>query len=165
MSDEQKDRKIEIIHPPNRLKARVSVAGGGGGIDNELLRRAESAVARYTSETDFAEDIHGDIIRLQEALTSLERLQDNQAEFLMAMYEIAHDIRGVGETFGYPIASRLANSLCRFLEGRMHVSPAEKEILGAHIDALSMVIERKLQGDGGDDGRDLVEAIESLVEE
>jgi hypothetical protein len=57
---------------------------------------------------------------------------------------IAHDLAGLGGSLGYPIITDLARSLCRFIDVCDLEHPDAREIIGAHIAALSGVVENRM---------------------
>ena len=71
------------------------------------------------------------------------------------IHRLAHDLKGQGEVFGFAIISMIAASLHAYL-GR--TAPGVDGIK-THIAALSEVIELNLTGDGGDQGRKILERL------
>ncbi|MBI1261076.1 MAG: hypothetical protein GC184_05075 [Rhizobiales bacterium] len=52
------------------------------------------------------------------------------------LYDIAHDMRGLAGTFGHPMISRFANSLCTYIEGTVSSERLDGTILRFHIEAM-----------------------------
>ncbi len=82
------------------------------------------------------------------------------AQEAAGVFAVAHDIKGQGASFGYDLMTEVAGSLCELLRGRAALDLAEVEAAGAHIAALEDVLARGLTGDGGEDGRALLAALE-----
>lgn len=75
----------------------------------EALARAEAALAALSG--DFRAWVEADLARLRAALDPFQPAR---------LFAIAHDIKGQAGTFGYPVATELANRLCRLIEaGRL----------------------------------------------
>jgi hypothetical protein len=64
-------------------------------------------------------------------------------------FNVAHDIRGQGGSFGFPLITRVGSSLCRYIEGRDWASAAtDVQVVSAHIGALKVVLVQNLRGEG-----------------
>lgn len=81
------------------------------GVDAEAMRRAEAAVAAMRE--DYLAWLRRDVARLDAMLAQAQRAGD-AADFA-GMLRIAHDMRGQGGTFGFPLVSEVAASLGRLL--------------------------------------------------
>ena len=62
------------------------------------------------------------------------------------MFDISHEIRGQGGTFGFPVISAVADSLCKFLEPRKKLKESDLEIVKVHILAMRAVFRQGLRG-------------------
>lgn len=126
----------------------------------EVLARAEAAVAELGAK--YPVWALQDLGRAQIAL-DLARLDPGAcAEQLERVYGIAHDIKGQAGSFGFQLATRVGQSLCRLLR---RAEPGEDALALAqrHLDALRLVFERDLHGDGGEAGLKLAERLEEMV--
>ncbi len=68
---------------------------------------------------------------------------------------LAHDLKGKGEVFCFAIISMIAASLHAYLGG---AAPSVDGIK-AHVAALAQVVEFDLTGDGGEQGRKILERL------
>lgn len=68
-------------------------------------------------------------------------------------YRLAHDFKGVGGSYGYPLVSTIGELLCRLLgpEGTLDATKLGK--IAGLVSALNLIISERLSGDGGDRGR------------
>lgn len=126
----------------------------------ETLARAEAAVAELGAK--YPVWALQDLGRAQIAL-DLARLDPGAcAEQLERVYGIAHDIKGQAGSFGFQLATRVGQSLCRLLR---QGEPGEDALALAqrHLDALRLVFERELHGEGGEAGLKLAERLEEMV--
>lgn len=55
------------------------------------------------------------------------------AEARGQLYGLAHEVRGIAGTFGFPIVGRFANSLCGYMEERKTIDPT---VLRFHVEAM-----------------------------
>jgi len=153
-------RGFEVVQPPRSLKDKVG--SGGKGLDPRALERAEAAMDKFKDTIDFAAQATPELAKLQ---TLMDALIGNPAstDLLDKMFEIVHDLRGQGASFGYPLVTRIGSSLCRYVERRDKAAAAEVDVVRAHVDALRAVIGNKLKGDGGEIGKKIAEGLETLV--
>ncbi|GAB4186168.1 MAG: hypothetical protein OHK0024_26430 [Thalassobaculales bacterium] len=158
-------RKIEVIHPPNKVRSLVGGGGAKGGLDPAALARAEAALERVQEAIDFASTSEPDMQALTEALAALAPGQAAGEGAARRLYRITHDLRGQGGNFGYPLVTRIGSSLCRFLEARATLGKADIDILRAHVDALRAILRNRLKGDGGKIGLQIAEELEVLVDD
>jgi hypothetical protein len=146
----------EEIAPVMPLAAKVTL---GHGIDAAMLAKAEAAVA------DMAADYHvwaaEDLARLRDAAAALRALPS--AERGCALYAAAHDVKGQGGSFGYPLVTRIAASLCRLLYRREGFDSRHLDAVDAHLDALGVVIGQRLAGEQKGAGAALAGQLELLV--
>src|SRR5690606_9195117 len=77
---------------------------------------------------------------------------------------LAHDLKGQGGTFGYPLVTAFATSLNRFSAIKNDISDNHVEIIKAHIDAMRAVIRDRIKGDGGEIGSALQCGLEQVIE-
>ena len=64
------------------------------------------------------------------------------------VFQVSHDIKGQGGSFGYDLMTAIGNELCRFIEKADKVGAGEIAAIKLHIDALKMVIAQDLKGTG-----------------
>ncbi len=77
---------------------------------------------------------------------------------------IAHELRGQGGTFGYPLITLFAKSLYETTAYPCREDDANLEICRAHLDTLRAVIREKMEGDGGEVGRQLMMALNQAIQ-
>lgn len=158
MADEEAE--AEFIQPPDTLKSKVSY--GPGGVDLEALERAEAVIAGL--QDNYVDWVQDDLRRLQALYQQTVGDPAERKERIDAMFRIAHDIKGQGGSFGYDLMTRIGNQLCRLMEGRDDLAPAEFEVVRLHIDAMRLIIGERMQGDGGRVGENLVRGLEAVLD-
>ena len=151
----------EIIWPPGRLAALVGGAGCAE-IDEEVLARAEAAVAAL--QASYVEWIWNDIGILEQAHAAALAEPSARASEIERIGGAAHDIRGQGGSFGYPLMTTIGSSLCDFCRAITRRDDGQLEVIRAHIDAMKAVIDNRLEGNGGAQGAELVGLLEDAVE-
>lgn len=119
---------MEIFMPPNMLKAKM----GSGGIDAAAIARAEAAVEEIKS--DFPAWMQSDVEKLTQR--HAEFVAAKSPELRSALHRAANDVKGHAATFGYPLAARVAASLCDLLESELRPAP----LVTAHVDAIRVIV-------------------------
>jgi len=151
---------MEIINPPNLLKAKVKT-GGPGAVDAATLERAEAAVANLTDQ--YLDWVVQDLDRIGKAFEELETADEGSVpEKLEAVFQISHDIKGQGGSFGYDMMTSVGNQLCRLIEYADATNPKLIEAVGVHIETMKLVISQKIKGDGGKVGEQMLSGLEQI---
>jgi hypothetical protein len=149
----------QIIRPPNALRAKV---GGFGGIDANAIAKAEAALKAMSAQ--FGQWLNDEIVKLDQAQADI-RAKGYTPETAEALYFRAHDLKGLGATYQYPLVTRIAGSLCRLMDDTNKRMQAPLAILDAHVDAIRAVVRDEIQTDEHPVGRDLAETLEARVAE
>ncbi len=77
-------------------------------------------------------------------------------------YGILHDLKGSGVLFGYDLMTHIADSGCALVHGRTAIDPESRDVLRQHVDAMKLVMGRRIAGDGGEAGRRLLTKLVGL---
>lgn len=150
----------QVIRPPNTL--RVKVGGSFGGIDASAIAKAEEALKAMSAQ--FGQWLQDEIVKLDAAQAAI-RTDGYTAATAEQLYFRAHDLKGLGSTYQYPLVTRLAASLCKMMDDPEKRMRAPLMILDAHIDAIRAVVRDQIQTDEHPTGRVLAEALEARVAE
>tara|TARA_R110002124_G_scaffold7151_3_gene41993 strand:+ start:1868 stop:2299 length:432 start_codon:yes stop_codon:yes gene_type:complete len=138
----------------------MKVGGGFGGIDANAIAKAEEALKAMSSQ--FGEWLKDEIVKLEQAQATI-RETGYTAETAEGLYFRAHDLKGLGSTYQYPLVTRLAGSLCKLLDDHQKRMAAPLILLDAHIDAIRAVVRDQIQTDEHPTGRVLAETLEARV--
>ena len=150
----------QVIRPPNTL--RMKVGGAFGGIDASAIAKAEEALKAMSAQ--FGQWLLDEITKLDKAQADIRTL-GYTAPTAEALYFRAHDLKGLGTTYQYPLVTRLAGSLCKMLDDPDKRMRAPVTLLDAHIDAIKAVVRDQIQTDDHPTGRILAETLEARVAE
>lgn len=154
MSDDDKPATgPQMITPPQTLQSKVD-KGGPGAVDLDAISRAEDVIANLAD--DYLDWVNEDFVRLEAAFDKLKAGDGSDAENLEAIFQIAHDMKGQGGSFGYDLMTAIGDHMCRLLETLDKAGPREQVMIRVHIDAMRVVITKELKGDGGAEGRQLM---------
>ncbi len=130
--------------------------------DSEAIARADGAIAALSGE--FEGWFQADVKRLQDARVAAEG-ESWRGTALDGLYRAAHELKGVGATYGYPLATQIAASLCSLLAtdaGKAAVG-ADPGLALAHVDALRALARDKIKDDAHLVGAMLAETLAARV--
>ena len=143
------------------VKAKVGV-GGSGAVDLSTLERAEEAIAGMADQ--YLDWVQDDLKRLDEAFKVLAAASGDRKEEVDGVFQVAHDMKGQGGSFGYDLVTAIGNQLCRLIEKVDTFGDAEVGAIRVHIDALKLVIAQKMKGPGGKTGDQIMFGLEKVME-
>lgn len=150
--------KGEMI--PVRSPLSAKVGGRFSGIDADAIAKAEAALASLSG--NFTQWLEEEITKLEIARQVVHD-QGLNSENVERLYISAHDLKGLGTTYAFPIITRLAASLCRLIDEPERRSKAPLLIIDAHIDAIKAAVRANIRDDNHPVGKTLVEELESNV--
>ena len=151
----------QMIQPTSPLKLKL---GGGhlGAIDPAAIARAEAALKSLSS--NFTQWLADEITKLDAAREQV-RQQGVTPESMENLYLRAHDLKGLGTTYGFQLITRIAGSLCRLIDDKEKRAVTPLELVDAHIDAIKAAIRDDIKSDEHPVGRVLVVELERRVAE
>ena len=150
----------ELLTPPNRL-AEDAVKGSGPSLE-AILEAVDAGIA--TLQQDYESELLAELTRLGEMFEGLSQAESAQrGETIDALYQVAHDMRGLAGSFGYPLLTQVANSLCRVIDDREKREELPDDVVACHVGAMRAIAAGKVKGDGGRQGRDLIRSLEALI--
>ncbi len=153
-------KPAQVIRPPNMLRQKVG--GGFGGINADAIAKAEQALAAMSAQ--FGQWLQDEIDKLDKAQADI-RAQGFTPATAEALYFRAHDLKGLGATYQFPLVTRLAGSLCKMLDDPARRLDAPVVLVDAHIDAIRAVVRDGIKTDDHPVGRMLAETLEARVAE
>ena len=157
MSD---DDTVNVIKPPDMLSSKVS-KGGPGAVDLAAIERAESVIANMAD--DYLDWVEDDLVKIANAQKELKANRDQSEHHLDKVFQVAHDMKGQGGSFGYDLMTILGNDLCRFIEGKKTASDVDIEVIYLYISTMQIVISKRMSGDGGPAGNEVLTGLAAVV--
>ena len=146
-------KKAKFIEPPNVLKQKV----GDGGMDQLRLQRAEDYI------DDNPADFRNIAFTLMEQLEKLIKAgKSGKISGRKGVDMLTHpimELKATGGMFRYMLVSEIADIVLNFLENIDELNEDVFEIIDAHQNTLNIIINNKLQGTGGVEGRALAQEL------
>ena len=131
------------------------------GIADEILAKAEAVIDRLAAE--YPSHARRDIAELNRYADKMANDRDNRAVHYEEILRIAHDLRGQGVLFGYPLMTRCAGSLCRATRLVEAHDRAILDIVRAHVAALQAILAAGVTGVGDRTTLAVAAGLEMLV--
>lgn len=144
---------------PSTLRDRVSI-GRKGGIDPAAIARAEAAMQNLSG--NFAAWLNDEIAKLEGARATIQA-EGPSVENMESLYLRAHDIKGLGTTYGFPLISRIAGLLCRLIEDKAQRLTAPFGLIDAHILAIKASVRDNITSEDHPVGKILVQELEGRI--
>ncbi len=135
-----REKPIEVITPPNVLKAKIG--GAMPALDQRAIARAEAALDKMSGQ--FADWVNEELAHLLNAWAAYESAPGPVTKD--ELHRRSHDLKGLAPTYGYPLVGRICATLCK-LTGDEHgeLSPPDR-LLKAHVDAVKAAVVGKIMG-------------------
>jgi chemotaxis protein histidine kinase CheA len=150
---ETKGRGPQAWPPTSPLEEGVEV-------DPAALEKAENMIAEMRE--DYLRWADDDLVVLAAIFHELEADPNKYDVLLPEIFRISHDIKGQGGSFGFDLMTRIGNQLCRYVE-TLDGQPAHAHLthIRKHMEAMRAIIANRLAGDGGEEGRILIEGLDA----
>lgn len=150
----------QVIQVPNTL--RLKVGGRFGAIDPSAIAKAEAALKSLSG--NFSQWLNDEVTKLEGARQRVksEGMTPETMEFL---YLRAHDLKGLGTTYEFPLITRIGASLCRLIDDKDKRMQAPIALIDAHIDAIKAAVRDEIKTDDHPVGKALIQALEARVTE
>jgi hypothetical protein len=148
----------QVIQVPNTL--RLKVGGRFGAVDASAIAKAEAALKSLSG--NFGAWLQDEVTKLEAARQQV-KTEGATAETLEALYLRAHDLKGLGTTYEFPLITRMAASLCKLIDDKDKRMQAPMVLIDAHIDGVKAAVRDGIKTDDHPVGKILVEELERRV--
>jgi hypothetical protein len=152
----------QIIQVPNTLRLKVGGAGRLSALDPAAIAKAEAALKSLSG--NFAQWLQDEITKLEGARQAI-RTDGMTPATVESLYLRAHDLKGLGTTYGFPLITRTAASLCVLTDDAEKRTRAPMALVDAHIDAIRAAVRDDIKTDEHPIGRVLADELEARVAE
>ena len=162
----RRKNKVRYFRMRNRLKAKTAGAGPQDGppqLAGGALERAMEEMAKASEDyPDWVLNTLEELVSDHKEMVATEDTVDRRRHF-KHISGIAHELKGQGGTFGYPLISIFGKSLNEFTNGEAMIGDHQLEIVKSHIDVMRVVIKDRIAGDGGEIGKALVDSLQQAI--
>ena len=125
----------------------------------ELAKQAEEAMADLART--FPAMAIGDIQDMKTILgDALGCFDTKRTDIIkLKLYPKAHDLKGQGATFGYPLITDVGSHLCALITSKKTYKTEDLEQIKQDILTMETILWKKLKGDGGAKGAAILEQL------
>ena len=156
------ESSVKYITPPNNLRKKQIAAGVALTIDPSLIGAAETKIGSMKGE--YLSWVGGDLDKLAAACDLAVKDKDNRAKHVEDLYNKAVEIKGQGGSFGFPLMTTVGSQLCRFIEIQgNNLDDPKMDIVKLHVETLRLVIQQKMEGEGGAMGQKLLTGLSLAI--
>jgi chemotaxis protein histidine kinase CheA len=149
----------QVIPAPTNLRLKVG-ASRLGAIDAAAIAKAEAALKSLSG--NFSQWLQDEITKLDAARQQV-KAAGVTPETMENLYFRAHDLKGLGTTYGYQLITRIAASLCRLIDEKDKRMSAPMALVDAHIDAIKAAVREDMKADDHPIGGALAAELERRV--
>jgi hypothetical protein len=150
----------QVIQVPNTL--RLKVGGRFGAIDPSAIAKAEAALKSLSG--NFGQWLQDEVTKLGVAREGVQA-EGQTLETMEKLYFRAHDLKGLGATYEFPLITRIAASLCKLIDDPAKRVGAPMGLIDAHIDAIKAAARDDIKTDTHPIGKILIQELERRVTE
>jgi chemotaxis protein histidine kinase CheA len=150
-----------VIVPPHKLKKAVTHTKGPVNIDMSAVQRAEAALEEL--KVEFGQWMQAECERIEAGRRTI-REKGVTRQTADALFMPAHDIKGGAATLGFPLAERLATSLCRLLRHAPLPGRIPLALIDHHVDGIRAIVREDVKDAHNPYGLELSERLSIMVE-
>ncbi|MCK5297218.1 MAG: response regulator [Alphaproteobacteria bacterium] len=153
-----------LFRLPNKLKEKIGGANIKGALQLpvSILEEAEESLERQS--LDFAELAQKHLFKLSELIQKIKETDEvKRFPLIKEINMIAHELRGQGGTFGYPLITIFGKSLYEVTKKLPEIDDSVIQLIKAHSDSMNAVIREKIAGDGGELGRVILKSLDIAI--
>lgn len=147
----------QVIEHVSRMADDIKVLGEE---DAGSLMKIEGAPPEKIAEL-MANYEKSQIVRCEELIIAFADLEKNlgDEDIKGKVKNLTHAMKGAGGTYGYHLTSIIATKADEYLAGKDQLHESDVQFLANHVEALSLVANKKLAGHGGNAGAILLQGL------
>lgn len=150
-----------VIVPPHEIKSVIVHTDEPGDIAMDPVQKAEEALATLKGEFNGWMQAECDLL---ESARATVHQRGPEPTTLSMLFRASHDIKGDAATLGYPLAGRLAGSLCRLIDHAPDRSRIPLVLVDRSVEAIRAVVREQVRDAGGPTASEIAEQLAILME-
>lgn len=156
------DEETHILPPDYSIKKKI-------GMDVDLrkiftperIQVAQKAID--DTQSDFVSWAQKDLAELEHAYRTLQQeIGNSSPSSLQKIRKIAFSLKSQSGTFGFQLGSDVADSLYSYIN-QHDIDDENIQVIRKHIDALQVILQQNIQGDGQQIGAELKDNLNKLI--
>lgn len=147
-------KKSKVYKASNMLQQKV----GAGPLDPKVVAKMQDAIDN--NDVDFTPMGLEFLEQLEDAIRTIESGDPhNMSEHKEALTAPVMQLKANGAIFHYPLIGNLSNVMLSFLESIQEIDKDAMDVIEAHHKTLRAIISKRMSGDGGDIGTEMVKEL------
>ena len=158
------DVRAIYFRPANKLREKLGPNALRGQIDFDplVIQAAELRIQELVG--DYSTWVNRYLESMDQSFEALSTGSGNPSAHIRNINQIAHELRGQGGIFDYPLITAFGKTLFEATSDiTAEVTENRLKLMEAHIDALRLVFSKQIKGNGGDVGMALMKDIKRAV--
>lgn len=157
------EETVRILPPDYSIKQKIGMHVNLSEIFTpERIAAAQKAID--DTQAEFVDWAHKDLVELEHTYRAIAAdPAAAPASRMDKVRKIAFSLKCQSGTFGYPLGSEVARSLYKYTSEHDGYNADNLIVLRKHIDALQVILQQNIQGEGGAMGNELRTSLEKLV--
>ncbi len=145
--------------PKERSAAQPVVKHTPTDTPTDLEKLAMEAMSDLSAK--FPAWASGDVQKIKEYLAEASGSFDDERNTIIRqkVYPKVHDLKGQGTTFGYPLITDIGSHMCGLITSKTTFSSSDLITLKNDANMMETVLWKKLKGDGGVKGAQILEKL------
>ena len=119
----------------------------------------EELVAQFVEWTEEA------ITEMRQLVDAMEGGQPRSSDTVVRVYDLTHNIKGMGGSFNFDLMTVVGTTLCTYLKNLDGDESVNKRILEAHVRTFEVILKSRIVGDGGAQGEALKQRLQTIITE
>lgn len=146
--------KAKVYKASNMLQQKI----GTGPLDEKTVKRMQQAID--SNDVDFTPLGEQFLAQLEMAIEMARKVEGNDiSAYKKSLTEPVMQLKANAAIFHYHLIGNLANVMLSFLEALTTLDKDSIEIIQAHHTTLKAIIAKKMKGDGGEIGAQMVKEL------
>ena len=158
------DVRAVYFRPANKLRDKLGPNALRGQIDFDplVIQAAELRIQELVG--DYSTWVNKYLESMNQSFQALSNGDENTRMHITNINQIAHELRGQGGVFDYPLITAFGKTLQEATNDvTTEINENRLKLMEAHIDALRLVFTKQIKGNGGEVGTALMKDIDRAV--
>jgi len=131
----------------------------GDNINDVVYGEDEELVSQFLTWTEDAiKELRALVSEMPDEITRGE-------DTVHRIYDLAHNIKGMGASFGFDLLTAISLSLCGYLKGMDDAVLLRRRVFESHIRGFEVVMQHRIKGPGGEQGVALTNRLKDIIRE
>ncbi len=142
-------------HPSDTLYSSTPITAEAEALSRKVADMLSDLTEQYPDWTRSELVAMTDFLNRAQSTDGDERFSLIRNDF----FGKAHDIKGQGSTFGYPLMTDVGSFICDYLRHKESFTDDDISRMQTMVDTMQTILDNRLTGDGGEKGQSIRQQI------